>query len=55
MPIYPCLIVVMVIISPLVYGLLYLAIRYVENPGIKIGKLLSTKWIKPSSGPNSAQ
>ena len=55
LPIYPRLLVAMIIITPLVYGLAYLMNRYVENPGIKIGKLLSTKWIKPSSRPNSAQ
>lgn len=43
LPIYPRLLVVIIIISPVVYGLAYLMNRYIELPGIRLGKRIAAR------------
>ncbi len=49
LPLYPRFAISFVIISPLVYGLAYLAYRFIEIPGIQYGKTLSKRWLIPVS------
>lgn len=43
LPIYPRLLVTMLVISPVVYGLAYLVNRFVEVPGIRVGKRIAER------------
>jgi len=43
LPIYPRLLVAMIIITPIVYGLAYLMNRFIEVPGIRLGKRITEK------------
>ena len=41
LPIYPRLLMTVIIISPVVYGLAYLVNRFIELPGIRFGKRIT--------------